>query len=99
MNTQQRAFVAASVAGLVMAMSSAVKAHANEMPVGDEASGKVPCYGINKCKGTGDCGGKANSCAGTNACSGQAFISLDKDDCLRIQGGRLTVDAETQKPS
>lgn len=99
MNTQHRALVAASVAGLLMAVGSAVKAQANEMAGGDEASGKVPCYGINKCKGTGDCGGKGSSCAGTNGCAGQAFISLEKDDCLRIQNGRLTAEPETQKPS
>jgi hypothetical protein len=25
---------------------------------------KVPCWGANKCKGTGACGGKNHSCAG-----------------------------------
>lgn len=99
MNQQQRAFVAASVAGLVMAMGSAVQAHANEAQAGDEASGATPCYGINKCKGTGDCGGKGNSCAGTNACAGQGFIELSTDDCLRIQGGRLTAEPAAQQPS
>jgi hypothetical protein len=52
------------------------------------------CYGINKCQGTGDCGGKGHACAGKNACNGQGYIDLDEEDCLRIEGGRLTPEAE-----
>jgi len=66
-------------------------------PVGTATAGdaeKVHCYGVNKCKGTGDCGGKAHSCAGQNACKGQAWISMDEDDCLRLEGGRLTAEPE-----
>jgi uncharacterized membrane protein len=55
---------------------------------------EVKCYGINKCKGTGDCGGKGHSCAGENACKGQGYLNLEKETCLKIQGGRLTVEAE-----
>ena len=82
----QRVLVAASVAGLLAAAGAAGfgrSAQAEDAP-------NVPCYGINKCKGTGDCGGKGSSCAGNNACHGQGFIDLDKDVCLRIEGGRLT---------
>ena len=50
---------------------------------------KEPCYGINKCKGTGDCGSKSHSCAGKNECKGKGWIKLQKETCLRIQGGRL----------
>ncbi len=87
---RQRALLAASVAGLLAAGAWAATAHANE-EAGD--SGTAPCYGINKCKGSGDCGAKGNSCSGKNACKGQGFIELDKDDCLRIQGGSLTSPA------
>ena len=85
---KKRALVAASVAGLMAA--------AGVMGVTTaQAEDKVPCYGINKCKGTGDCGGKAgNSCAGKNACKGQGFLKLAKDDCLRINGGSLTPAAQ-----
>jgi len=48
------------------------------------------CYGVNKCKGMGDCGGKGHSCAGENACKGQGFLKIDKETCLKIEGGRLT---------
>ena len=55
-----------------------------------QAAESVSCYGINACKGTGDCGGKGYSCAGKNACKGQGFIKLPSDVCTRIQGGKLT---------
>ena len=88
MDRTQRAVVAASVAGLVAAMGvlgRASTSHAAE-------SEHVPCYGINKCKGVGECGGKGSSCAGSNACAGQGYLKLDKDTCLKIQGGRLTAE-------
>ena len=91
---KQRALLAASVAGILAAITSgAVSSQAGA--TSQETGGKaVPCYGINKCKGTGDCGGKGHSCAGNNACHGEGFIELDKDVCLRIEGGRLTSEPE-----
>lgn len=57
------------------------------------AEEKVPCYGANKCKGTGACGGATHSCAGKNACKGQGFVMADsKEACLKMEGGRLTKD-------
>ena len=53
------------------------------------ASGKGECYGINTCKGTGECGGVdggGHSCAGQNACKGQGWISLTKSDCEARHG-------------
>ena len=55
---------------------------------------KVPCYGVNKCKGVGDCGGKGHSCAGENSCKGKGFLEMDKETCLKIEGGRLTPEKE-----
>ena len=94
----QRALLAASVAGLLAAVgvsSGARHAHADEH--GGETVGEVHCYGINKCQGTGDCGGKGHSCQGQNACQGQGFIDLSEDDCLRIEGGRLTEEPEPEE--
>ena len=81
--SKKRMLIAASVAGL---MSVAVSAAATTA----FAAESVPCYGINGCKGTGDCGGKGYSCAGKNACKGQGFIQLQADVCTRIEGGKLT---------
>jgi uncharacterized membrane protein len=84
---RRKTLVAASVAGLLAALGSGVLGPG--LASAQEAE-KAACYGINKCKGTGDCGGKGHSCAGQNECAGQAFIKLEKEDCLRIEGGSLT---------
>ena len=85
-------FLAASVAGLLAAVGSA--GLGQQAQAVEDASKPVACYGVNKCKGSGDCGGKGHSCAGRNACKGQGYIELDKDDCLRIEDGRLTEESE-----
>ncbi len=59
-----------------------------------QATDEVHCYGINACKGKGDCGGKGHSCAGENACKGKGYLKLDKETCLKIQGARLTEEPE-----
>ncbi len=59
-----------------------------------ESDEKVACYGVNKCKGTGACGGKGHSCAGENACKGQGYLKIDAETCLKIEGGRLTAEPE-----
>ena len=78
--------LASAVAGLFLSGAVAPAAHADE-------GNKVRCYGINACKGKGDCGGKGHSCAGQNACRGKGYLKLDKETCLKIQGARLTPEA------
>ena len=85
MEAKKRAWIAASVAGLMAAAAAGLAP-----PAQAAEEGKVPCYGVNKCKGTGDCGGKGHSCAGKNECGGAGYINLAKNDCLRIKGGSLT---------
>lgn len=51
---------------------------------------KVHCYGVNKCKGVGDCGGPGHSCANQNECKRKGYLDMDKELCLKIDGGRLT---------
>lgn len=88
--TKQRALLVASVACLLTASGLAFDGQAAQAAEGD----KVPCYGINKCKGTGACGGKGHSCAGKNECAGQGYLEIDRETCLKIQGGRLTPEPE-----
>ncbi len=76
------ALLASAVAGLLVMAGSATTAGAE--------GNKVHCYGVNKCKGTGACGGKGHSCAGENSCKGQGFLEIDEETCLKIEGGRLT---------
>ena len=88
MDVRKQSLLAASVAGLLAAGVMAVGTAQADHHEGDGST--VPCYGINKCKGTGDCGGKAHSCAGQNECAAHGFIKLDKETCLKIKGGSLT---------
>ena len=96
MDGKTRSLVMASVAGLLAALGATLGNQAQAGPHDSSEGGSGACYGVNKCKGTGDCGGKGRSCAGSNACKGQAFIEMDKDDCVRLEGGRLT---ETESAS
>jgi uncharacterized membrane protein len=81
---KRRVLLASAVAGLMAMASSSPAADAPKA-----ADDKVHCYGINACKGTGDCSGKGHQCAGLNVCNGQGHINLAKSLCLRIQGGHL----------
>ena len=91
MEKKMRGLVVASVAGILAAAEAVAVQAAGEKPAA--AGEKAACYGINKCKATGACGGKGHSCAGQNACKGQGYLELDKDTCLKIEGGRLTPEA------
>ena len=95
MDSTKRALVAASVAGLVAAVSVVWGGQQLRAAETEDSGEKSSCYGINKCKGVGDCGSKANSCAGKNECAGKGWVELDKDTCLKIQGGRLTPEAQS----
>ena len=61
---KKKALLTASIAGLIAVGSFAAQAVANA----EMGGAGVPCYGINACKGVGDCGGKGYSCAGKNEC-------------------------------
>src|SRR5438309_11354374 len=53
----------------------------------------VPCYGLNACKGKGECGSKTdgNGCGGSNACKGQGWLSMPKKSCQAAGGSLETV--------
>ncbi|HCM43081.1 MAG TPA: hypothetical protein DIS66_07215 [Candidatus Omnitrophica bacterium] len=76
---------------LVIAALTGLMAVAGSFSVQNAAhADDAQCYGVNKCKGAGDCGGKGTSCAGTNSCKGQGWVSMAKESCLRLEGGSLT---------
>ena len=88
-----RVLLASAAAGLMTLAVAASPGDARAEEGGGEPA-KVKCYGINSCKGTGECGGKGHACAGKNACKGQGWVYKDKDECLSTEGGRLTPSAE-----
>ena len=80
--SKKKALLAASVAGL-LALTGLVASHA-------VYAEDVHCYGVNGCKGQGECGGKGHSCAGKNACKGQGWVAAaDEAACTKLEG-RLT---------
>lgn len=83
---RERLVLGAAVAGILGAALSA--------PVAAEKKGKkmevVPCYGVNKCAGTGACGGKTHKCSGKNSCKGQGWLYMPKESCEKLEGGSLT---------
>ncbi len=60
-------------------------AKAADQPAAGEGE-RVHCYGINKCKGAGDCSGKGQQCARHKTYADKGHINLPKDVCLRIKG-------------
>jgi hypothetical protein len=94
-----KALLAAAVAGICAGGALPVIAHAGgkDKKMADGAakcggmkSDAVNCYGVNKCKGAGKCGGEGSTCAGTNSCKGMGWLPMPKDSCLGIEGGSLT---------
>jgi len=81
------------IASLASALTLPALVGAQGQTAGDGGE-KVKCYGVNKCKATGDCGGPGHSCANQNSCKRQGYIEMDKETCLRIDGGRLTPNEE-----
>jgi len=95
MNSLSRSLLVAALAGM-LALPGALSAQEEKKK--DEGK---PCWGINKCKGLGDCGAegcRASGCHGSNACKGKGFVRLEPDTCLKIQGGRLE-KAAAPKPA
>lgn len=84
MNTSTKILLAASLATVIAAPAAIADHHAAK------EGEKVACYGVNKCKGAGDCKTASNACKGHNACKGQGVLEMDKDLCLRLEGGSLT---------
>lgn len=82
--SKKKAFLAASIAGLVVvagAMANAAVVYAD-----------VHCAGINGCKGQGECGAKGangHSCAGKNACKGLGWVTQKTEEACKTAGGTV----------
>lgn len=90
MNTRTRSLLVAALAG-ILTLPAALKSQ--DQPTVPDDGDKKPCWGVNKCKGTGDCGAEGcrhSGCHGSNACKGKGFLRINPDTCMKIQGGRLT---------
>lgn len=44
------------------------------------------CYGVNSCKGQGDCSGDGHECKGQNECKGKGYKGMTKAECKKKKG-------------
>ena len=47
---------------------------------------KVPCYGVNSCKGTSACKTATNDCKGKNSCKGKGMQMKSAKKCEKMKG-------------
>lgn len=85
-----------AVKGLMAASVVSMIASSPVLAADAKADGKVPCYGVNACKGQGSCSGKDHQCAGKNACKGQGWLKMSKEECTK-KGGSLTAPEGAKK--
>lgn len=78
------------IAGIALAAAVAITFAAAPVTSALAASkhSKVPCYGVNACKGKSACKTAASSCKGQNACKGKGVMMMSKGKCKR-KGGSL----------
>jgi len=81
----------AGLAATAALFALSTMANAATAPEGSKGSavGKedtVHCYGVNSCKGQGDCATTAHECKGMNECKGHAFKALKAGECLSKGG-------------
>jgi uncharacterized membrane protein len=89
MMTSSKTAVGFAAAAALIALSGA----SMSTPVlAKAATAKVPCYGINSCKGQSDCKSGKHDCKGQNDCKGQGFKDLTAKQC-KAKGGSLRVPA------
>lgn len=54
--------------------------------IAQAASEKVPCYGVNGCKGKSACKTANNACKGQNSCKGKGMMKKTEAKCKKMHG-------------
>ena len=88
MRSIDRMFLGAAMAGILAGTAATAVRAEQASQATPQKMVVVPCYGLNACKGKGECGSKtdANGCGGSNACKGQGWLSIPKKSCLAAGG-------------
>jgi uncharacterized membrane protein len=88
MRSMERLFLGAAVAGILAGTAATAVRADQDSQAAPQKMTVVPCYGLNACKGKGECGSKtdSNGCGGSNACKGQGWLSVPKKSCLAAGG-------------
>jgi len=72
--------------GVALAIAAAGLFSVAPMMVSADTTADVKCFGVNNCKGQGQCKSANNSCKGHNSCKGQGFIKMSKEECDKAGG-------------
>ncbi|MBI3396757.1 MAG: hypothetical protein HY042_13045 [Spirochaetia bacterium] len=73
----------AAVGGL-LAATTILAQNPNKPADPSKETGK--CYGVNTCKGKGECMSKDHSCGGQNSCAGKGWKKMTMKDCTAKKG-------------
>ena len=88
MNKKSLGAILASIASISLATE--IQA-ANKKQQAIKGTTKGECYGVNSCKGKGECGSPNWDCAGNNSCKGQGWLTKTSDECKKL-GGKFKPD-------
>lgn len=64
--------------------------------VANAAGKKVPCYGVNSCKGKSQCKAGMDTCKGKNACKGKGVMMKKPAQCKKMNGSLEAPAADKQ---
>lgn len=54
--------------------------------IAQAAAKKVPCYGVNSCKGKSTCKTATSDCKGYNDCKGKGMVMKTASQCKKLGG-------------
>ena len=74
------------ILGLTIATAAAVSFAMAPITSAFASTHKVPCYGVNSCKGKSACKTAKSSCKGQNSCKGQGFLMKTEKQCNKLGG-------------
>ena len=79
--------------GARMAMTAAALIVTGAVLIGSASATEIKgrCFGVNSCKGQGECKSAVNDCKGKNACKGQGWLGMLQQDCTNSKGRWETI--------
>jgi len=76
--------IGAALMGILSA--TACKKESSQMTPTPGVAGNGKCFGVNSCKGKGECSAQGHDCAGLNSCKGQGWMEMSPADCTAKNG-------------
>lgn len=94
--TKKGVALAAAAAGLIL-FGSRANAMEKAAKTDEACKDLVQCWGVNVCKGHGDCATATNSCHDQVSCKGQGWVKIARSACEDIGGEAKPVDFNPKK--